>query len=67
MFLIIFNEIDESVLNSYVVVFADVTRITKAFKNEKDAEVQQEDRESLYEWARKNILFQIGSFVAFLA
>ena len=32
VFLIIINDIDENVLNSYVGVFADDTRITKVVK-----------------------------------
>ena len=63
LFLIMFNDIDEKVLNSCVSVFADDTRITKVVKCEEDAEELQKDLESLYDWAREhNMSFNTSKF-----
>ena len=55
-FLIMINDLPDSVFNSIVSIFADDTRVTKVIKNEEDIEELQNDLNRVYEWQEKNNL-----------
>ena len=63
LFLIMINDLPESVLDSLVSIFADDTRVTKVIKEEEDIEKLQNDINRVYEWQEKNnLLFNAKKF-----
>ena len=63
LFLIMINDLPESVMNSTVSIFADDTRVTKVIKDEVDIEKLQCDINRVYEWQEKNnLLFNANKF-----
>ena len=56
LFLIMINDLSETVLHSMVSLFADDTRITKVIKEKDDTEKLQEDLNKVYKWQEDNNL-----------
>ena len=62
-FLIMINDLPDSVLNSTVSIFADDTRVTKVIENKDDIETLQDDINRVYEWQHENnLLFKAKKF-----
>ena len=63
LFLIMINDLPESVMNSTVSIFADDTRVTKVIKDEVDIEKLHCDINRVYEWQENNnLLFNANKF-----
>ena len=53
LFLIMINDLPDSVLNSTVSIFADDTRVTRVIRKEEHIEKLQDDINRVYEWQEK--------------
>ena len=63
LFLIMINDLPDSVLNSTVSIFADDTRVTRVIRKEEHIEKLQDDINRVYEWqGKKNLLFNANKF-----
>jgi len=63
LFLIMINDLGKSVLNSFISMFADDTRVSKVIEEEEDVKKLQDDLDRIYEWqSRNNMLFNTSKF-----
>ena len=56
LFLVMINDLPDSVTDSIVSIFADDTRVTKVIKEAADIEKLQNDIVKVYEWQKNNEL-----------
>ena len=63
LFLIMINDLPDSVFDSIVSIFADDTRVTKIIKDKSDIEKLQNDINHVYKWQEdNNLLFNAKKF-----
>ena len=63
LFIIMINDLSESVQDSLVSLFADDTRVTRIIKKEDDLEKLQDDLDRVYKWQHdNNMLFNSKKF-----
>ena len=54
LFLVLINDIDEDIVESFLSSFADDTRVGKSVLTEEDTNVLQQDLNKIYSWAKVN-------------
>ena len=54
LFLVLINDIDEDIVESFLSSFADDTRVGKSVLTKEDTNVLQEDLNKIYSWAKVN-------------
>ena len=54
LLLIMINDIDQNIVESNIIIFAEYSRISEQINNEEDVEALQKDLEKLYSWAKEN-------------